>query len=45
MGINERKMFGFDWNAWDQTRGARKYYNYSLKINGYGWHPWSCLPY
>jgi len=45
MGNNERKTFGYGKNAWAQTLGARRYYNYSLRVNGYGWHPWSCLPY
>jgi len=45
MGYNERQKFGFAWNYWEQARAAKRYYLYSLKYNGYGWEPWSCLPY
>jgi hypothetical protein len=38
MGYSERLRFGFAYNAWAQTLGAKKYYNLS------GWGPWSCLP-
>jgi hypothetical protein len=45
MGTNERAQFGFAWNVWEQAKSAKRYFNYSLRINGYGWRPWSCLPY
>jgi len=45
MGSNERNKFGFAWNAWAQAKSAFKYYLYSVRNYGYGWHPWSCLPY
>jgi hypothetical protein len=44
MGSHERYLFGFGWNAWDQTRGAKKYFNYEVRNGYWGWNPWSCQP-
>lgn len=44
MGSSERKTFGHGKGAWRQAIAAKKYFDYSVKHNGDGFHPWSCKP-
>lgn len=38
MGTSERRQYGHAWNAWEQSRAARRYFIAS----GRDWSPWSC---
>lgn len=47
MGESERTQFG--WHtigspAIVAAKAAKAYFDYSLRVNGYGWYPWECRP-
>ena len=44
MGADERTRFGHGPDPWSQARAARRYFNYALRVSGYGWRPWECRP-